>query len=182
VRKTALLSQTDILILLLTLVLVVIALGILQIYFLMQISRQMNSLYSRLRERAIKEKTAPSAPAIPVPGEEKPADIDVLAAGGGMGKALQALVRKYLLGSITLATTDGLVVATSGGSDAESDAAHYSSAFVRGAVPAGKGVTLFSVNYRGSPLIGIIRSSKGISPSWMEGIEKDVIRILEAEL
>jgi hypothetical protein len=73
-------------------------------------------------------------------------------------------------------------VATSGGSGAESDAAHYSSAFVRGAAPAEKDVTLFSVNYRGSPLVGIIRSPKGISRSWLTGIEKDVIRILEAEL
>ena len=173
------------LIILLALVVIVVALGIVQIYFLMRILRQVTSLYSRLRERALSEKAAPSTPAAPVTPvmpEEKPADIDVLAGGGGMTRALQALARKYFIGSITLATTDGLVVATSGGSDAESDAAHYSSAFVRGVAPAEKEVTLFSVNYRGSPLVGIIRSPKGISRSWMTGIEKDVIRILEAEL
>jgi hypothetical protein len=182
VRKTALLSQSDTLDLLIVLILVVIALGVLQIYFLMKTSRQVTSLYSRLRERAVKEKTTSSTPSAPFTAAEKPVEIDVLAGAGGMGKALSALVRKYLLGSITLATTDGLVVATSGGSDAESDAAHYSSAFVRGVAPSEKEVTLFSVNYRGSPVVGIIRSSKNISSTWMEGIEKDVIRILEAEL
>jgi len=149
----------------------------------MRISRQVTSLYSRLRERAVKEKTTFATPAAPLAAAEKPVEkIDVLAGKGGMGMALSALVRKYLLGSITLATTDGLVVATSGGSDAESDAAHYSSAFVRGVAPSEKEVTLFSVNYRGSPVIGVIRSSKSISSSWMDGIEKDVVRILEAEL
>ena len=149
----------------------------------MRISRQVTSLYSRLRERAVKEKTTSATPAAPLAAAEKPVEkIDVLAGKGGMGMALSALVRKYLLGSITLATTDGLVVATSGGSDAESDAAHYSSAFVRGVAPSEKEVTLFSVNYRGSPVIGVIRSSKSISGSWMDGIEKDVVRILEAEL
>jgi len=182
VRKTALLSQTDTLELLLVLIFVVIALGIVQIYFLMRISWQVTSLYSRLRERAIKEKAPAAARPTPLPAEEGPADIDVLAGSGDMGMALQALVRKYSLGSLTLATTDGLVVATSGGSDAESDAAHYSSAFVRGVNPSEKGITLFPVNYRGSPLVGIIRSPKSIPRSWMEGIEKDVIRILEAEL
>ena len=176
------------LIILLVLIVIVIAMGIVQIYFLMRIRSQVTSLYSRLRERATSEKAAssisatPVAPAVTAIPEEKPADIDVLAGGGGMPRALQALVRKYYLGSITLATTDGLVVATSGGSGAESDAAHYSNAFVRGVAPAEKEVTLFSVNYRGSPLVGIIRSPKGISRSWMTGIEKDVIRILEAEL
>jgi hypothetical protein len=182
VKKTAILSQSDTLDLLIVLILVVIALGVLQIYILMRISRQVTSLYSRLRERAIKEKTTSATSSAPLTAAEKPVEIDVLAGKGGMGEALSALVRKYLLGSITLATTDGLVVATSGGSDAESDAAHYSSAFVRGVAPSEKEVTLFSVNYRGSPVIGIIRSSKNISSTWMEGIEKDVIRILEAEL
>lgn len=163
-------------------ILVVIALGFLQFYFLMRISRQVTSLYSRLRERAIKEKAPAAAPPAPLPAEESPADIDVLAGSGEMGAALRTLVRKYSLGSLTLATTDGLVVATSGGSDAESDAAHYSSAFVRGVSPSEKEITLFSVNYRGSPLVGVIRSSKSIPRSWMDGIEKDVIRILEAEL
>jgi hypothetical protein len=176
------------LIILLALVVFVIALGIVQIYFMMRILRQVTSLYSRLRERAISEKAAastsaaPVGPVVPVLAEEKPADIDVLAGGGGMSKALQALARKYSISSITLATTDGLIVATSGSSSAESDAAHYSIAFVRGAAPAEKEVTLFSVNYRGSPLVGIVRSPKEISRSWMAGIEKDVIRILEAEL
>ncbi|MBP1929398.1 hypothetical protein J2741_001945 [Methanolinea mesophila] len=168
-------------IVLLALVLVVIVLGIYQVYVLVRIQRQMTSLYSKLRERSVKEKSAPAAAAIPVP-EEMPPDIDVLAGGGGMGRALQALVRKYSLGSITLATTDGLVVATSGGSDAETDAAHYSSALVRGVAPVEKEVTLFSVNYRGSPLVGIIRAQREISRSWMAGIKKDVVRILEAEL
>ncbi len=137
-KKTALLSQSDTLDLLIVLILVVITLGVLQIYFLMRISRQVTSLYSRLRERAIKEKTTSATPSAPLTAAEKPVEVDVLAGKGGMGKALSTLVRKYLLGSITLATTDGLVVATSGGSDAESDAAHYSSAFVRGVAPSRK--------------------------------------------
>jgi hypothetical protein len=175
------LYQSDMIIILLAMVLGVIVFSILQLYLLIRIEGQVNSLYSRFRERSVKEKTTPTVTPVPLP-EKLPADIDIRAAGGGLGGALQAMVRKYSLGSVTLATADGLVVATSGGSDAESDAAYYSNAFARGTPPTEKDVTLFPVNYRGSSLVGIIRAHHELSPSWMAGIEKDVIRILEAEL
>jgi hypothetical protein len=69
---------------------------------------------------------------------------------------------KYHIDSLVVALPDGLVVASSGSSDPEYDAAYYSNLFAGDYSLPDKGVSLFPIDLRGIPLIGIARSRKAI--------------------
>jgi len=69
---------------------------------------------------------------------------------------------KYQIDSLVIAMPDGLVVASSGSSDPEYDAALYSNLFTGEYSLLEKGVSLFPIDLRGIPLIGIARSRKAI--------------------
>lgn len=90
-------------------------------------------------------------------------------------ECLLALAGKYSLDSFTIATTDGLVFASSGGSTAQEDAARYGRNY-DGNVP--DGVTRFSMNHKGSELTGIIRSGGIITGDTQKRIENDTKDIL----
>ncbi|MGB9177541.1 MAG: hypothetical protein WCB46_12520 [Methanoregula sp.] len=90
-------------------------------------------------------------------------------------RCLLALAGKYSLDSFTIATSDGLVFASSGSSMAQEDAASYSRT-CDGEKP--EGVTLFSVNHKGSDLTGIIRSQGIITGETQIRIENDTKDIL----
>jgi hypothetical protein len=90
-------------------------------------------------------------------------------------QSLLALAGKYSLDSFTIATSDGLVFASSGSSTAQEDAAIYSWRY-NGREPAG--MALFSVNHKGSELKGIVRSQEIISGETQKCIESDIKDIL----
>ena len=105
----------------------------------------------------------------PVPG------LDLLENCQDLQQSLCALAGKYSLDSFTIATSDGLVFASSGSSTAQEDAA----GFCRnpdGSEP--EGMTLFSMNHKGSELTGIIRSEGIITGETKKGIENDTKDIL----
>jgi hypothetical protein len=111
----------------------------------------------------------PQPVAAPVPG------VDLLENCQDLQQSLCALAGKYSLDSFTIATSDGLVFASSGSSTAQEDAA----GFCRnsdGTEP--KGVILFSMNHKGSELTGIIRSEGIITEKTKKGIENDTKDIL----
>jgi hypothetical protein len=88
---------------------------------------------------------------------------------------LIALARKYSLDSFTIATSDGLVFASSGGSTAQEDAAGYSgNRDIRESV----GVAVFGMDHKGSRLTGIIRSQGIITGEIQKRIESDTKDIL----
>lgn len=90
-------------------------------------------------------------------------------------ESLRALVEKYSLDSFTIATSDGLVFASSGGDTAQEDAASYSRhAEIRESV----GVALFSMSHSGSELTGIVRSKGIITGEIQKRIERDTKDIL----
>ena len=70
-------------------------------------------------------------------------------------QSLRALAGKYSLDSFTIATSDGLVFASSGGSTAQEDAAIYR---WNSDDKESAGMALFSLNHKGSELTGIVRS------------------------
>lgn len=92
--------------------------------------------------------------------------------------SLRALVDKYSLDEFTIATSDGLVFASSGGESAQEDAAHYGGQY--GADPDAiiPGVTLFGFTHKGSDLIGIVRTSLRIPADVRRMIEQDTQEIL----
>lgn len=92
-----------------------------------------------------------------------------------LGESLLALAGKYSLDSFTIATSDGLVFASSGGNTAQDDAARYCRKYdIRESV----GVALFSMKHKGSELTGIIRSQGIITGEIQKRIESDTKDIL----
>ncbi len=93
--------------------------------------------------------------------------------------SLRELCRKYGLAELTLATDDGLIVATSADRDVEFDAVHYSQVVQLMATPSEPDVSLFQIRHKGSHLIGIIRSDRHINPIMREEIRDDTKVILQ---
>jgi len=91
-------------------------------------------------------------------------------------QCLLALEGKYSLDSFTIATSDGLVFATSGGATAQDDAAGYSGKYTR-KMPGN--MVLFSLNHKGSELTGIIRTRGTITGETQNRIENDTKDILD---
>lgn len=101
--------------------------------------------------------------------------IDALKNCTDLQQCLNALAGKYALDSFTIATSDGLVFASSGGTTAQADAAHYNR-YAAGKDPAG--MTIIGLDHKGSELTGIIRSAAPLSPEIRRRIENDTKDIL----
>ncbi|HSA37930.1 MAG TPA: hypothetical protein P5013_03445 [Methanoregula sp.] len=102
-------------------------------------------------------------------------DIDVTENCQDLGQSLAAIVMKYSLDSFTIATSDGLVFASSIDTMAQEDAARYSGKFA-GKMPGG--VVLFSLNHKGSELTGIMRTKEGMRWETQNRIKNDTKAIL----
>ncbi len=107
-----------------------------------------------------------------------PTGIDVLNGRSDITQSLLALVAKYSLDTFTIATSDGLVFASSGGDDAQTNAATYSLMASRDPQSKIPTVIVPGLNHKGSPLIGIIRTQNPVSDEILEKISKDTQRIL----
>ena len=92
--------------------------------------------------------------------------------------SLRALVEKYSLDQFTIATSDGLVFASSGGESAQTDAARYGELFVNDPLAETPGVALFGFTHKGSTLVGIIRTNLQIPGEISRMIEEDTKDIL----
>jgi hypothetical protein len=123
-------------------------------------------------------KVAKPVPAWRQAGKPRPAPvpaIDVTENCRDIQESLLALLRKYSLDSFTIATSDGLVFASSGGSTAQEDAAAFSG---RETVPGERGVTLFGLDHKGSELTVIVRSAAEIPDEIQSRMENDTKDIL----
>jgi len=92
-------------------------------------------------------------------------------------RSMEALTDKYSLDSITLASPDGFVIASSD-PDADQIAAQYSHMIKKGTKPEDSRTQVFEMHYRGSPLIGIIRVDHPLPATWLSSIEEDARKIL----
>ena len=102
-------------------------------------------------------------------------DTDLLENCQNIQQSLLALTGKYSLDSFTIATSDGLVFASSGGSTAQEDAARYNQ---KHTISNPEGVALFSLDHKGSELTGIIRPQGIITKEALKRIENDTQDIL----
>jgi len=110
--------------------------------------------------------------------DKPPQDVEVVVGQNDIMGSMKALCEKYYLDAFTIATDDGLVVASSM-DDAAADAAKYSHAFTAGTLPDDPQVMLFGVRHKGSPLVGIIRTDRNIPEKWVESMENDAVSILK---
>ncbi|NMB79800.1 MAG: hypothetical protein GYA23_11985 [Methanomicrobiales archaeon] len=108
----------------------------------------------------------------------KPKDISILNGRDDITGSLHALVEKYSLEQFTIATSDGLVFASSGAESAQQDAAKYGEIFVNDPLSETPGVVLSGVSYKGSDLILIIRTPCEIPEEITKNIENDTKDIL----
>ena len=92
--------------------------------------------------------------------------------------SLLALVKKYSLDQFTIATSDGLLFASSIGESAYGDAARFGGRSGEMDPSELPGVTLFSVTHKGSVLTGIIRTHLQIPAEKRRMIEQDTQDIL----
>ena len=83
--------------------------------------------------------------------------------GGAISpRVLIALVEKYSLTTFTIATSDGLVFASSGGDDANINAATYTAMETRDPLSKTATVIIPGLIHKGSDLVGIIRYAKSV--------------------
>ena len=96
---------------------------------------------------------------------------------GTIEESLRALCQLYRISEITIASKDGLVVASSY-TNAQEDAAKYSYIFNKGGKMDNPGINIFGLTYKLSPMIGIIKSSERIDDETKQSIKENVIKIL----
>jgi hypothetical protein len=109
--------------------------------------------------------------------ELQPEDVQISDLGD-ITKNLYAVVSKYHIDSITLSTTDGLMIATTG-ENGQDDAAHYGHVLKPGEIPSAPGITLFFLTHKGSSVVGIIRSGKLVPDLILENIRNDTEKIMK---
>jgi hypothetical protein len=108
----------------------------------------------------------------------RPGDTSVIDGMPDITASLRTLAEKYSLDQFTIATADGLVFASSGGENALDDAALFSEIFASDPLAITPGVTLFGLDYKGSCLVGIIRTNLRIPGEVARMIEWDTKDIL----
>ena len=114
--------------------------------------------------------------------EQSPKKIDLLKNRVDITDSLKALAEKYFVREITLATDDGLVLASSGGRDVQTDAAKFSQIVKRQMAPDEPGVTIFELYHKETHLTVIIRSDKDPPWNWKKEIREDTKGILQCWL
>jgi hypothetical protein len=142
---------------------------------------------SHPRNLGYKPEVKPISPvvkkSIPQPVERpgvlsRPKPVSVVDGQPDVTGSLHALVEKYSLDQFTIATSDGLVFASSGGESAQSDAARYGELFVNDPLAETPGVLLFGFTHKGSDLVGIIRTDLQVPGETSRMIEEDTKDIL----
>jgi hypothetical protein len=113
------------------------------------------------------------------PGIAEPANTELVNGRKDLTDSLHALVQKYRLDEITLATDDGLVFATTTDRDMQPEAVKYSQLIRHMGIPNEPDVTLFELIHKESRLIGILKSPHDLSHGWKREIREDTKVILQ---
>ncbi|NYT06518.1 MAG: hypothetical protein GKC04_09185 [Methanomicrobiales archaeon] len=104
-------------------------------------------------------------------------DIDVLRGSADISESMRRIGEKYGAISVTLASRDGLAIASSAG-EADEEAATMSHAYFRGAPPEDPAVRLFGLEFRGEPVIAILRTGKPVPDAWEDSIREDLLALM----
>jgi hypothetical protein len=105
-------------------------------------------------------------------------EIDIFHGRRDITQSLLALVEKYSLGTFTIATSDGLVFASSGGDDANTNAATYGVITPQDPRSDNSTVIVPGLTHKDSALVGIIRTQNPVSEEILTRITQDTQAIL----
>ncbi len=92
---------------------------------------------------------------------------------------MRRLCEIYRFESLTLSSPDGLVVASSGHSSADEDAARISYALMTGSPLGERNLSFFPMEYKGSEMVAIIRRSEDVPEGNLDELKKDICSLLE---
>jgi hypothetical protein len=112
------------------------------------------------------------------PVAPSPMEISLIEGRSNLTDSLEALVEKYSLEEFTLATSDGLLFASSGAKSAHEDAAYYSEIYTNDPLSETPGVVLSGVSHKGSDLVLIIKTLLPLTKEARKRIETDTQDIL----
>jgi hypothetical protein len=153
---------------------------------LIRINRGMETMIAAMRRQQSPSGTRPPEATSLQEGDVRPVPcaapechrtVEIFRDCSDIGRSMEALTEKYSLDSITLASPDGLVIASSD-PDADQIAAQYSHMMKKGTKPEDPRTQVFEMHYRGSPLVGIIRVGHPLPATWLSSIEEDARKIL----
>ncbi|WP_048198414.1 hypothetical protein [Methanocella arvoryzae] len=139
-----------------------------------------------------KPEKAPEAPGEkpaekpPAKAPEKPAVPGIEVVKGTVKESMEALEKKYRLNAVTLATADGLVIASTI-NDPDEEAAVWSGRFneMHKEKPgsyypvADKGVYLYSTESAGNKVIGVARRTVALEQDEIKGLQDDTKKIVD---
>jgi hypothetical protein len=94
--------------------------------------------------------------------------------------SIAALRQKYSLDGFTLASGDGLVVASTEPEGGREEAARYAEMYVNTPLFETPGFILFGLPHKGSDLVGIIRTNRELSDEICQNIADDTKDILNS--
>jgi hypothetical protein len=146
-----------------------------QIIQTITIAEEMNQRLDQYQAKIIPQGDEPAYSHIPVrktPVMPEPEHIDCLNGKTTIAESLKALAKKYNVEQITLATKDGLLLASSRDAGAAADAATFSQVFSTSPQTKIPGVMVFGIDHKGSTIIGSVRN-KTVMGSEMEKKLKD---------
>lgn len=180
----------EVFLLLVILVILSIALFLLLLIalYVTRLYRRLRPLPSQPRTGAVEQKGNSSASAAPAksvfPGEAQVADLQPpsvdLGKARDLSSGMELICSVFGLDSLTIATWDGLVVASSGSPSRIEDAALYSRIYQGKGEIEDKSVHLFELDFNGSRLIGIVRRREELVRTWIDALRNDVITLLQA--
>lgn len=156
---------------------VILGLIIARIYRILDQEKQRPSESVRQGSESTKDSVAASGEAAAAIVTVPPLDIDIIKGKANIHESMKALSAKYHLASITLASKDGLVVASSLETPDETGA-QYSYLYFNGIEPQNRMVRLFGMNYNGEALACIVRLKQPIPGEWYDAIRNEAGDIL----
>ena len=102
--------------------------------------------------------------------------------GNDITSGIENIAEKYRLDSLIVASRDGLVVASTGSSNPEFEAAYYTDMFTRKKVAPGNGLSLFELGFGDTPLVGIARGLVLLSSESERFLAADIETVLREQL
>lgn len=152
-----------------------------QIIQTITLAEQMKQRLDHYDKKKITSENEPAFSNIPAhqtPVMLEPLKIDCITGKTTIAQSLNALAKKYRVEQITLATVDGLLLASSRDEGAVHDAATYSQVFTADPQSKNPDILVFSVEHKGSTIIGSVRKKTVMSSEIKQQMKDDTKDIL----
>lgn len=110
-----------------------------------------------------------------------PRKVELVNGRSDISDSVIALCIKYDLASLTLASKDGLVIASSE-DNAEMEAAEWSNRYFNGDGSNDPDIVLLGTNHNGNDLVSVLKRKNGIPGEWEKSIQIDITTIMDTWL